>query len=826
MVYMSGRMSSRHKENNMEEITSIGRILTADAETIGLLDSIRKGKIEDIHIIHCKDFITGELFSFFDDFKDRINAVWLDDYEEGFKQGNILEGIKFLKECDLLIMQNISGFDALALEKVDSFDRDHFEKIENKIFPYKTADTLVMSNVLNPERKLPHEAFALGLGKTGPHSIAAHGIRMGRHKPDHDDWSHLSADMIHRCEEDVEIGEDLFIYLMKEWQEQLTRPNKITGLDIEDAYFCELRVAFSIARQAQRGFAFDVALANKLVKELDEKLSATEIAFRKHMPLRLKMKKVNEDYIEKAATNITVLGGNAVEYENYMLNGDSRMSYNASIWSVTKKNGEYSKAVTKCIPEAVGFLQDHPSPPVTGAFTPLLWEEVPLGNRDAVKQILFKHGWVGVNYNDAEREFIDDNEALPKPWAGKIDTDSIELWEESEHDVPAWCKGIAEWYVLKSRRTQILNGDDLKYYDLNGKWPRQQSGKNECRGLLSRCFNEDGMKAQTYYEENGCWPAEGEWRVSAQAFSCATNTFRMRHKQVVNIPSRGLYGDEMRMLFKASKGKRLLGCDGSGLELRMLAHYMNDPEYTDIVLNGDIHNHNKEQAHLPDRDKAKKFIYMFLYGAGIFSLSRDVNMEFKDMERCVALFRANLPKLDSLINAVQSSGKSHGYLLGLDGRRGRIRSKGFKISLNTALNVLLQMAGSLVMKWAHVIAEDLAVSEGVLDSVNDFPLVAHQHDEGQMEVDQSECNTTMYQIFKTEWDEDEKRQHMDDQGRIWSAPVISHEYKATNVLDVVRHYHPIGDIYCRALKQAGEFLGLRCETAGEYKIGETWHSTH
>ncbi len=51
----------------------------------------------------------------------------------------------------------------------------------------------------------------------------------------------------------------------------------------------------------------------------------------------------------------------------------------------------------------------------------------------------------------------------------------------------------------------------------------------------------------------------------------------------------------------------LLGIDASGLELRMLAHYMNDEEYIDEVINGDIHKTNQELAGLESRDKAKNF---------------------------------------------------------------------------------------------------------------------------------------------------------------------------------------------------------------------------
>ena len=61
---------------------------------------------------------------------------------------------------------------------------------------------------------------------------------------------------------------------------------------------------------------------------------------------------------------------------------------------------------------------------------------------------------------------------------------------------------------------------------------------------------------------------------------------------------------------------RLVGVDASGLELRCLAHYMDDPEYTNIVLTGDVHTANQQAAGLRTRDQAKTFIYAFLYGAG------------------------------------------------------------------------------------------------------------------------------------------------------------------------------------------------------------------
>lgn len=218
-------------------------------------------------------------------------------------------------------------------------------------------------------------------------------------------------------------------------------------------------------------------------------------------------------------------------------------------------------------------------------------------------------------------------------------------------------------------------------------------------------------------------------------------------------------------------------------------------------------------------------IYAFLYGSGIPNLARQLGLTIPVVEVAVNKFKRDLPLLTTLLERVQDAAEKFGYLLAVDGRWGRVRSKGGSILLHTALNVLLQMTGSLVMKWAHVIAEDKSASEGTISRVSDFPIVVHMHDECQAEVDEGQVSYTEYQIRKDEWKAEEKKQFVDCEGRIWSAPIILEE-GIDHIMLIQRMYHPIGDQYCRALREAGEMLKLRCPTAGEYKIGRSWKDTH
>ena len=101
-------------------------------------------------------------------------------------------------------------------------------------------------------------------------------------------------------------------------------------------------------------------------------------------------------------------------------------------------------------------------------------------------------------------------------------------------------------------------------------------------------------------------------RIHGRVISMGTITSRMSHHSpnVAQVPSlKSEYGEECRECWTVPEGYKLVGIDASGLEIRMLAHYMNDEEYTNEIINGDIHTRNQKIAGLKTRDNAKTFIY-------------------------------------------------------------------------------------------------------------------------------------------------------------------------------------------------------------------------
>ena len=245
-------------------------------------------------------------------------------------------------------------------------------------------------------------------------------------------------------------------------------------------------------------------------------------------------------------------------------------------------------------------------------------------------------------------------------------------------------------------------------------------------------------------------------------------TNRMTHSKpnLAQVPANGSpYGEECRKLFKVREGYKLVGCDASGLELRMLAHYMNNEKYTKEVVDGDIHTANQVAAGLESRSQAKTFIYAFLYGAGDGKIGEIVGGTGGDGKRLKKNFLANTPALKDLRDRVTKLSEQ-GTIEGLDGRKLHIRSP------HAALNTLLQSAGAIIMKRALVILDGYARQYNI-----DYKFVGNIHDEIQTEV-------------------------IEDKAEFF------------------------GTLAVGSIIEAGTYYEMNCPLDAEYQVGDDWSQTH
>jgi len=311
--------------------------------------------------------------------------------------------------------------------------------------------------------------------------------------------------------------------------------------------------------------------------------------------------------------------------------------------------------------------------PIDGPYQRIRFLDPDLGSMEYVKEYLFSIGWEPLDFNWEKkgREFIKKSPKL-------CDESLIALGED----------GIAlnQFYTTRSR-LGILQG-----------WIANTDEDGQLRGEM---------------------------------FTIATPTGRARHKTVVNVPGPyAAWGEEMRSLFGCEPGRKVVGSDSSGNQFRALCHYIKDDEFTNEVINGDVHQKNADILGC-ERSVAKTWIYAFLFGAGLEKLGLTLTgkRDSKAGKESRAKFAAAIPGFKRLtdrlmeIVKVSEARDRRASIPALDGRRIYLDS-GHK-----ALNYLLQSAEGITCKAAVAYSMDKFKEEG-LDAK---PMIFY-HDEMQWSV--------------------------------------------------------------------------------------------
>jgi len=251
--------------------------------------------------------------------------------------------------------------------------------------------------------------------------------------------------------------------------------------------------------------------------------------------------------------------------------------------------------------------------------------------------------------------------------------------------------------------------------------------------------------------------------------SVNTNTFRASHRKpnLAQVPA----DKEFRELFTASPGMTMVGADLSGIELRMLAHYLgryDGGRYADILLNDDIHQVNADKIGITRR-QVKTVTYAFLYGAGNEKIGTSYDNTLKPNEakkkgkEIREAFVSAIEGLADLLGAV-SAKSTNGWLLAIDGRKVLVDSP------HKGLNYLLQCSAGVIAKRWMVIA-----NQHIVD--NNTHQLAFVHDE------------------------------------------LQYETTPKNAMILMK-------ILEESAKFAGEYYHLRCPIAAEAKTGNNWAEVH
>lgn len=274
-------------------------------------------------------------------------------------------------------------------------------------------------------------------------------------------------------------------------------------------------------------------------------------------------------------------------------------------------------------------------------------------------------------------------------------------------------------------------------------------------------------------------------------------THRMAHQKpnTANIPndkredgSIKLLGKELRSLWSAPRKRLLVGVDAEGIQLRIFAHYVNDPELIKSLVDGkksdrtDPHSLNQRVlgSVCRSRQAAKRFLYALLLGGGVGKFAEILGCKPEEAQAAVDTFNKRYPGFDYLKRERFPSDAKRGYFIGLDGRKVRIPGATDGDRRHLCMSGYLQNGEAIIMKMACLKWERQLADHKSL-------LVNFVHDEWQIET--------------------------------------------PNDMEIALR---VAETAALSLKEVGEELKLNCPMAGsywnednkDYTIGTNWYQTH
>lgn len=291
---------------------------------IGLLDVEANGFLRQATIVHCGVVKTkgGEV--------------------KQFRPNQIKQFLAYLDTFDVLIAHNGIGYDFPLLEKLYGYK-----------FKGKIVDTLLMSRLLNPKRLVPYNCPNKGIG---PHSIEAWGYRVGRGKPEHNDWENFSEDMLHRCTEDTEILELVYDALIEE----------AAGGKWRNAFLLTFELFTHLQKQEEYGWLVDREHMDFCIRQLTKWIERIDSVIVPKLPLIVEIEENKKEgqygYIKKPFL----------------------------------KSGDYSQSVRDWYARNNQSDRDFP---VVGCFSRIGFRHTDLNSNTETKDYLLESGWEPLEWN-------------------------------------------------------------------------------------------------------------------------------------------------------------------------------------------------------------------------------------------------------------------------------------------------------------------------------------------------------------------------------------------------------------------------------------------
>jgi len=543
--------------------------LVFDTEANNLLDKVTK--MWCIYIIDLTDK-KGYLFH---DFPEYDGAIVTDDgveYVIPVRTGTLAEGARSLFSGKRIIAHNIMGYDLILMNMF--FPKFNIEKA----YP-KCHDTLIQSKVQKFDRRAVK-------GYKGIHGLDPWGGRLGHNKPKVVDWSTIDPFKLHRCIVDVNINVETFEALEKERLGLLKK-----GIDFSEGAEIDKLYKLNTTYQEIHGAAFASDKAKACVKELDSFILKLTDELEPNLPPTVKIVSQKCTWNETAET----LGWDLNTFKAYSKHPEVK-GYKYKDGTVSTPCEYFSNRVKYELRERLGVVKSYPlktaAKPTTkltvangnygkhiaeffdiepesfkttrlvaGPFSKVGFTPSKMSQHEVVKNFLLKYcGWVPTEYNYKK----DKDGRLERDDNYKLIETSPKLTEDSFKSIKGGIGVKIAEYNTYSHRRRFLENE-----------------KDDEKGLLNL------MKP------------DGRIPCGVNVFGTATG--RSSQFGWVNAPGgKALYGDKIRSLIVAPKGRILVASDMKSAQLSIAGYYARNKAYLDAVLEGQefkLDEHGQEILH-------------------------------------------------------------------------------------------------------------------------------------------------------------------------------------------------------------------------------------
>jgi DNA polymerase I len=558
---------------------------------------------------------------------------------------NITDDARNLSDC----LDYLRGCDLIIGHNYLGYDAIHLERLTgHPIVVGKILDTLIVSKVVDYPRS--------------GHSIEDYGIEFGFEKIKFNDFSKYSEDMETYCIRDVDICHRIY----NKYHRYISNPEHHRSIRMEHEF------QLVCNQLHDNGFAFNKEKATGLLDKVTAELKGLDDQILEAFPPRLKL-----------------------------------------IREITPKETKHGTISLSSIPKAL--RQDIADMSVGAPFSYCSWSVFNPSSHSQIIRVLNEADWRPVEKTETHKETERSINQLKYKKKDPETTRALEDlevklktlqktgWKVNENNLetlppsaPHATRLLAKRILLESRRRTLTEWLDLVTIS----------------GLKRR---EDGTDLGDARDVN---PRVGtHFRIHGKFYGIGAWTHRMAHQapNTANIPNefdtankKKLYGKELRALWCAPKNRLLVGVDAESIQLRIFAHYINDPEFTEALVNGkkelktDPHNFNKSILGdvCKSRDAAKRYIFALLLGAGMGKLREILDCDEGSAREAYERLLKRYTGFATLKETIIPRDAKRGWFYGLDGRRVRILGDSEGGRRHLAMSGYLQNGEAVVMKLA------------------------------------------------------------------------------------------------------------------------------